>query len=176
MERLKMISSITLYLILISLVLYARRKGTLISRLGFKEKINYLEETLTALGYIIILLCISIAIGMIFYSLGMHQDLAKSTEIIKQLPLHEVIIVLLIGSFVEEIFFRGYIQEKTNILIASFIFGFFHIVYGSISQIVGTFFLGLALGYEYKKTGGVYSPIITHTAYNLIVITFMVIV
>lgn len=175
MERLMMISSIALYLILLSLVLYSRREGSLIEKLGFKDKINYGREFLTALEFTVILLCISIAVGIIFYSLGMEQDLAKPTELIKEIPLLQVIVVLLIGSFVEEVFFRGYLQEKTNIWTASFIFGFSHIIYGSIAELTGAFFLGIALGYEYKKTKGVYSPIITHTIYNLIIIGFMVI-
>lgn len=170
-----MITSIALYLILLSLVLYSRRKGSLLKRLGFKSKISYGKETLRALEFTVILLSISLVIGLIFYSLGMEQDLAKPTKLIEQAPLIQVVIVLLVGSVVEEVFFRGYLQSKTNIWIASFLFGFFHIIYGSIAELTGAFFLGLALGYEYRKTKGIYGPIITHTSYNLIVIAFMVI-
>ncbi len=173
LERLIMISSIILYSILTALVLYSRRKGNILERIGFKKEVNVSKELLISLGYLILLIAISITVGIIFYQLGMQQDLQKAPELLKELPITEVLTVLLIGSFTEEIFFRGYLQEKTNIWVSTFIFSFFHVIYGSLAEIVGAFFLGLALGHEYRKTKGVFSPIITHVFYNLIVISMV---
>lgn len=173
LERLMMISSIILYSTLAALVLYSQREGSLIERLGFKKEINIQKEILISLGYLLILISISMIVGMVFYQLGMHEDLQKAPNLLKELPILEVLTVLLIGSFTEEIFFRGYLQEKTNIWVSTFIFGFFHVIYGSLAEIIGAFFLGLALGHEYRKTKGVFSPILTHVTYNLIVISMV---
>ncbi len=165
-----MIGSIILYLSLLLLVLYSRKKGSLMDRLGFKDNINTSKETLIGLGFVLILISISIAVGLTFHQLGMEQDLQKTSEVLKDVPVSELLAVLLIGSFVEEIFFRGYLQERTNLWVASFIFAFFHVIYGSIAEVTGALFLGIALGYEYKLTEGVYSPILSHVLYNLVVV------
>ncbi|MFW5902563.1 MAG: CPBP family intramembrane glutamic endopeptidase [archaeon] len=161
--------SIALYLALLIITLYSKR-GTILKRLGFKEDIDIPKEAIIGIAFLGLLLFTSMAVSLIFYQIGMGQDVQKTTEILRQIPIHQILIILLLGSFVEEIFFRGFIQEKTNLLVASLIFALFHITYGTVSQIVGTFFLGLILGYQYERTGGVYSPIISHTFYNLIVI------
>lgn len=164
-----MISSLLLYALMTGLVTLSR-KGSIRNRLGFKKNIKVTRETLISIGYLFLLLTISIVIGIIATHLGMEGDIEKVPSVIKQVPFKELIIILLIGSIAEEVFFRGYLQEKTNIWIASFIFAFFHVIYGSITEVAGAFFLGLALGHEYRKTKGIYAPTITHIAYNLIVI------
>ncbi len=164
-----MIVSIALYLVLLSITLYIK-KGTILDRLGFKKDIKISRETAIAIIFLVIMLVVSSIISLTFQQLGMHQDVQRTTEILRQIPIHEILIIVLIGSFIEEVFFRGLIQEKTNLWIASIIFAVFHITYGTISQVVGTFFLGLLLGYQYEKTGGVYSPILSHTFYNLVAI------
>ncbi len=161
--------SIAIYLVLLFITIYIKR-GPLLKRLGFKDDIKLARESLIALAFLGFLLVTSMVIGLIFHQIGMGQDVQRTTEILRQIPIHNVLIILLIGSFIEEVFFRGLIQERTNIWIASTIFAIFHITYGTVTQIVGTFFLGLILGYQYERTGGVYSPIISHTFYNLIVI------
>lgn len=173
MERLTMISSIALYSLFIILVLYGRRKGTILSRIGFKKDINAKKEILISIVYFLLLILISMVIGIIFYQFGMQEDLKKAPELLKNIPIIELLIVLLIGSFTEEVFFRGYLQEKTNIWVATFIFAFFHVMYGSISEVFGAFFLGLALGHEYRKTNGVFSPILTHIVYNLFTVSMV---
>jgi len=161
--------SIAIYLVLLFITIYIKR-GPILKRMGFKEDINLVKDSLIALAFLGFLLVTSMVIGLIFHQIGMGQDVQRTTEILRQIPIHNVLIILLIGSFIEEVFFRGLIQERTNIWIASAIFAIFHITYGTVAQIVGTFFLGLILGYQYERTGGVYSPIISHTFYNLIVI------
>lgn len=169
-----MITSIALYALFITLVLYSRREGTILSRIGFKEKINIKKETLISVTYFLLLILIAMSIGIILYQLGMQEDLSKAPDILRGIPITELLIVLLIGSFTEEVFFRGYLQDKTNIWVASFVFGFFHIVYGSLSEVLGAFFLGLALGHEYRKTKGVFAPILTHITYNLFVVSMVI--
>ncbi len=167
-----MITSIALYAILLSIPLYLN-KGTIIQRLGFKDNIEIKRETAIALIFIVALLIASIIVSLVFYQLGMHEDVQRTAEVLKQIPLYQVLIVLLIGSFVEEVFFRGFLQKRTNLWIASILFALSHIIYLSFTQVVGTLALGLLLGYQYEKTGGVYSPILSHTFYNLIAVTAM---
>lgn len=165
-----MIGSIILYLSLLTLVMYDRGKGKILSKLGFKEEINIGKESAIAVLFTGALLIGSIIVSLAFMQAGMTEDLQKAPEVIKNTPIIQVLIVLLLGSFSEEIFFRGYLQPKTSIWTASFIFAFFHIIYGSLAEVTGAFILGMILGYEYKKTKGVFSPIISHILYNLLIV------
>jgi membrane protease YdiL (CAAX protease family) len=78
--------------------------------------------------------------------------------------------VVLVASFVEEVFFRGFLQRRIGILAATFIFAYFHIVYGSFFEIIGAFMLGLILGKEYQLTRNLFAPVLSHTLYNLVVV------
>jgi membrane protease YdiL (CAAX protease family) len=144
----------------------------LFQKLGFK-KVALARELPLAIVYVFILFAISLAIGLVFDALGYKTDLEVVSETLKVIPLVDLLIVVTLASFVEEIFFRGFLQRKTNILFASFIFSYFHIVYGSLSEVVGTFFLGLALGKEYQQTKNLFAPIFSHYAYNLLMIALL---
>ncbi len=140
-----------------------------LKKLGFK-KTDLLEETIHAVFYLFLMLAVTILIGVIFYSFGMASDTAKVPEIIKSISLEEVLSIIVVGSIVEEAFFRGYLLKKTNLLMSSFIFSYFHIIYGSLSEVIGAFFLGLILGIEFMKRKNLFTPALTHVLYNLIMI------
>ncbi|NYZ80169.1 CPBP family intramembrane metalloprotease, partial [Candidatus Micrarchaeota archaeon] len=53
---------------------------------------------------------------------------------------------------------------------ASFIFAYFHIIYGSLSEVVGAFFLGAILGLCYIRSKNLFVPLIAHLSYNLILV------
>lgn len=141
-------------------------------KLGF-SKINPKKDLPLAIMYVGILLAASILVGLLFYGLGMTEDSAKVAEAIKTLDLTQVVVILTVASVVEEIFFRGFLQRKTNLLFASFIFSYFHIVYGSVAEMVGTFFLGLILGKEYNQTKSLYAPILSHWVYNMLTVAII---
>ena len=165
-----MYASIALYALMLSVVLLSQKNRKKISEtLGF-AKTNVLDALTTGLLYAGVMLIISMMIGAAFYSFGMNDDLAKVPEAIKSAGATQIIIVVLMGSIIEEIFFRGYLQRKTNILFASFIFAYFHIIYGSLTELVGAFFLGAVLGVCYDRSKNLFVPTIAHLSYNLILV------
>jgi hypothetical protein len=127
----------------------------------------------TAVLYLGLLIVVSTLIGIVMQYLGFQQDLEQVTDLLRGAGFADLLIILTVASFVEEVFFRGYLQRKTNILFASFIFGYFHIIYGSLSEIVGAFFLGLVLGKEYDQTKNLFAPILSHFFYNLVTIMLL---
>jgi hypothetical protein len=156
---------------MLGLVFYA------IGTKGFRKKIGYKKLNgrivLTALSYLVIMFVVAFIIGAIFYATGQADDLQKVPDALKNAEFLDVLITLLIGSVVEEIFFRGYLQKKTNILFSTFVFAYFHIIYGSLAEIIGAFFLGLILAYSFKRTKNLYVPTISHILYNLITVTII---
>jgi len=156
-------------------VLASVKKKNILEQLGFK-KTEVFDETINALFYVGLLIITSIIIGALFYSVGLEKDLGKTAEVVKNFGLTNVLTTIAFGSIVEEIFFRGYLQRKTNLLFASFIFAYFHIIYASLSEVIGAFFLGLILGFEFEKRKNLFAPILSHLFYNLIVTSLIFVV
>ena len=172
-----MFASLVLYSLMFVLVLFSLRKSkkNWLERLGFK-KIKLGEEVLVGIFYLGTLILVAFLIGIIFFYAGFEQDLAKVPAIIEQIQLSEILVIVLVGSIVEEIFFRGYLQRKTNLLFASFMFSYFHIIYGSISEMVGAFFLGMILGIAFEKRKNLFVPVFAHVFYNIITIMLLFVV
>lgn len=172
----KMNASLVLYALMLLAVVVSigkwKNASDFVSKLGVK-KTDFRKEMVTAFVYLGILLLVSVAVELVMFSLGFGEDLQQVTDVLQGANPLDLFIILSIASFVEEIFFRGYLQRKTNLVFASFVFAYFHIIYGSVSEIVGAFFLGLVLGTEYKKTNNLVAPIMSHFFYNLIVIALM---
>jgi len=172
----KMNASLVLYILMLLAVVMSigkwKNASDFISKLGVK-KADFRKEMVTAFVYLGILLLVSVAVELVMSSLGLQKDMQRVTDVLQGANPADLFIILSIASFVEEIFFRGYLQRKTNLIFASFVFAYFHIIYGSISEIVGAFFLGLVLGKEYQKTNNLIAPIMSHFFYNLVIIALM---
>lgn len=168
--------SLILYALMLILAIYGatkfKSKKNLLKKLGFKE-INLGKAILQGCFYVGLLIVVSLVIGGIFYYANQEEDLGKVSEVIRQVDVAQILIILGIASFVEEIFFRGYLQRKTNLWIASFIFAYFHIIYGSWAEVTGTFFMGLVLGISFIRTKNLFVPIFSHLLYNLITVIFI---
>ncbi|MEM0372307.1 MAG: CPBP family intramembrane glutamic endopeptidase [archaeon] len=165
-----MYASIMLYALMLAAVLLSQKSTKNITqKLGFAET-NMQKALATGVLYAGAMLVISAAIGAFFYSLGMESDVAKVPETIKSAGAFQILAVVVMGSIVEEIFFRGYLQRKTNIIFASFIFAYFHIIYGSIAEMIGAFFLGAVLGVAYSRSKNLIVPSTAHLAYNLVLV------
>jgi len=131
-------------------------------------------DTLLALVVLWIMICLSFFISLIFYGMGFSEDVTKVKETIENVPLLTLLPLSIIGSIVEEMFFRGYIQRKTNLFMASFLFAYFHIIYGSFAEIVVAFVLGCLLGYSYQISKNLSVPILSHILFNLCMILLLV--
>lgn len=167
--------SLILYFVMLIFVLMSIGKiksvRHLIYKFGFRKVTR--NDLFFSIAYLGLLIIVSVLVSSLFYYGGFQEDVEKVSSTLKEINVYGVVLVLIIGSIVEEIFFRGYLQRKTNIWIATFIFAYFHIVYGALSEIVGAFFLGLVLGYAYKKTKNLFVPTLSHLAYNLIIIALI---
>ena len=75
----------------------------------------------------------------------------------------------------EEIFFRGFLldkikvisDQKTAIILTSFIFGIAHLTYGNVFPALMTGILGLILAYMVIKTKNLTTAIVAHILFNL---------
>ena len=168
--------SLFLYFLMLAIVIASLKdRKNLLKKLGY-EKVEMKKALSQALFYLGALLIASMIVGIIFSYTGFSDQLDDVSQTLMKTNFTELLVIVLVGSFVEEIFFRGYLQKKTNILAASFIFAYFHVIYNSLPEVVGAFFLGIILGKAYEKTNGLFVPTLAHLSYNLVVllITFTV--
>ncbi|MFH0905830.1 MAG: CPBP family intramembrane glutamic endopeptidase [archaeon] len=112
-------------------------------------------------------------IGIILIISGVLDTKAVS-DIVLSIPPLLLFYYFVIRVFLEEWLFRAFLTPKLGPIITNILFAAGHIGYGSISEIVVAFFLGVVLSVYYLKTKNLYSNYFAHLLYNLISYTFMV--
>ncbi|MBI1184602.1 CPBP family intramembrane metalloprotease [bacterium] len=99
----------------------------------------------------------------------MNQLLNAETT---QVLLVNVLIIVIIPAFVEEIYFRGLLQRVLqglfgNIHVAVLLTGFiFALIHGQLSSLLGFWLMGMVLGYLYHYTGNLWYSILFHLFNN----------
>jgi membrane protease YdiL (CAAX protease family) len=107
------------------------------------------------------------AVSVALYALG-WLDSWKVTEIIKAQDAVTLLLAVTLAPFAEELFFRGYLQKKTGVVLASVVFAALHFGYGSVSEISGALLASLVLGYGLRKHGDLWACIAAHAGYNAV--------
>jgi len=106
--------------------------------------------------------------------------MAHSGKGFAMLPAAAVLYQLVGISFPEEVYFRGFLQERlgntrTSIVTVSVLFSLMHlpgvIFYGDMYSML-TFFPSLVMGFLYMKTSNVVPPTIFHAAANTVFLSF----
>ena len=121
--------------------------------IDLRNKHQYLIGIAIALGLSVVLAVIPALCG--FSLIGNHEDFSWFVLI------YDLLFYLLIIGPVEEFVFRVYLQDAfvsffeknkwLGVVIASFLFGLWHIINGSIIQVLFTFFIGLVFGFAKYK-------------------------
>lgn len=117
----------------------------------------------------LILFAVGIVNLILIQLFGLSQENMALSQIARLGPFFALFISLTAG-ISEEVFFRGFLQDKLGIIIASFLFAITHAAYGIVIQITGPFVFGLIVGFAYKKTETIITPIIAHITLNLVVL------
>lgn len=164
--------SLFLYGSMLAITLYSTRGKNIFKRLGYNNP-GFSNIILKSFYCLCLLFLASILIGLIFTGLGFSEDAGIVSEVVRESDFFQLAVVMIIGSIVEEIFFRGFLQKKTNLIVASFVFAGFHLIYGSMTEVFGAFFLGMILGIYYNKTKGITVPTIAHLLYNMLAVSVM---
>lgn len=103
-----------------------------------------------------------------------YQEFQQVFSLIKQDKIGMLLLVGIIAPILEEILFRGIIQQGlinkgmppyTAIILSALIFG---IVHANPWQFIGASMLGLVLGWAYYQTQTIVLPILLHALNNLI--------
>ncbi|MEM4634119.1 MAG: CPBP family intramembrane glutamic endopeptidase [Candidatus Anstonellaceae archaeon] len=132
---------------------------------------------------------ISAVISFLLYNFGFF-DALKVKEKVLSLSLLSLISAITLSPIGEEMLFRGYVFRKAQqliskkkaskasflfaALVSSFLFSLMHISYGSVTQLVSTFFLGIFLCALSQVSESLIPPIIAHASFNLLSVATLV--
>jgi membrane protease YdiL (CAAX protease family) len=122
---------------------------------------------LGVLAWAAVLLALAVAIGV--WALGGGRSLPKPSAIvpwIAALPVVVRVMVSLSAGFVEEIFFRGFLQPRTGIALSSAFFVLAHVSYGQPFMLLGVCLLSLiyALLVRWRQT--IWPAIAAHALFD----------
>ena len=140
--------------------------------IDFREKKQYMIGVLIALSLSLVIAVIPALCGLSL--IGGHSDFSWFSF------LFDLFFYMLIIGPVEELIFRVYMQELIvdwlpnykwlGVVIAAFLFGLWHIINGSIIQVLFTFGIGLVFGFaKYKiKDCGYVGVAVGHGLYDFL--------
>lgn len=150
---LKILAKVSLNLVNGLIALLAMRLTEMKIDLDLKNKRQYLIGAAIALALSLAIAVIPALCG--FSLVGQHQDFSWFTLI------YDLLFYLLIIGPVEEFVFRVYLQDAftgffgkqkwLGVVIASFLFGLWHIINGNLVQVFFTFGIGLVFGFAKYK-------------------------
>lgn len=155
----------------------------LVNRYSIKEMLSYLklrseridEAFLWGILAAITMLVIVFIIGFALYSFGYDQeDLSNVDVLAGNLSIASMAFIIIVQSFSEEVFFRGFLLDKIDsvagekmaIFVTALLFGLAHMSYGKIYPVIMPVIMGFLLGFVVFKTKNLYSAIIAHMAFN----------
>lgn len=122
------------------------------------------------LFFILILITLGILLGMDL--LDIRSDTTNIYQKVLGFPFYLLVFAVLLAPISEELFFRAFLASRYGIIISSIVFAVAHVFYNSIFEIIGAFFIGLALSYYFVKKSNLIACIIAHLLYNLTSIIF----
>ncbi|MHB1017532.1 MAG: CPBP family intramembrane glutamic endopeptidase [Coriobacteriia bacterium] len=163
--------------------LVRRRDGDPASALGIRHEAHVWYEALRSVGLVIAGLVVTRALASVYALITREMGLLPRS--VTDLPsvfggggagfALAVLMVVLIGPTVEELVFRGALQEglaarfgvRTAIVVQAALFAAFH---RSWWLLVPTFILGVVLGWLAERRDSLWPPIALHALYNAITV------
>ncbi len=135
------------------------------------------------IGLIPVFLTVTLLMSFVFKALRIPIEPQEIVEMLKDekgIPslLSMCFFVSLVGPFVEEVFFRGFVygvfRKKIGIfggILASALF--FACVHANMASFAPILCLGILLAYIYEKTGSLISSITVHVIHNSLMLAFL---
>lgn len=153
-------------LLLLSLVLVMRNYGVTLESLGISTATIRGESPLILGGILA-----GVALGTVQWVLDLEQPPTEPT--VTNIVIAILVTGLLVG-FVEELLFRGLLQEwlteivdvRVSIVIVSVLFGFMHSVWLNPLDVVFAFVVSLLLGVVYAATRNFWFILLVHALIN----------
>ena len=140
------------------------------SSLKGKKLVSTIADSLKLFVY---MLALYFAIAIIL-SLFNLLDSDKVSTLLKSQPIYVLFIAVFFSPIAEEIFFRGYLQNKFGAVLSAIAFGSLHYYpYFSLAEILGALAIGLLLGSYVRKNNNLFPAIVAHMLFNALSVSML---
>jgi membrane protease YdiL (CAAX protease family) len=119
-------------------------------------------ESVKLCGFLFVVLLTE---GLLLGTVGMLDSHRVVDVLVRQTPL-TLLFAFTFAPLAEELFFRGYLQQKLGVVLTALVFGFLHAGFGSVFEVVAALSAGLIFGVFVKRTGNLVPAILAHALYN----------
>ncbi len=178
------------FLIIITYLLWGKNRTLRFKSIGFKSELNWLNTIIICLIMgIIIEFSFQIIINPFLENITYSKiDLSAYDNLRGNIPnfLFMILVGWLVGGFMEEILFRGFLITRISslfknikagdiigIIITSFAFGYSHL-YQDWSGVLSTGLISIIFGIIFIKSGkNIWYPIFTHGFVNMTALTII---
>lgn len=142
-----------------------------LQRLGLRLG-DWPREVLLGAGVALGFLLALAGVGYVAQALGVAvPENDKALEIAGSVGLWGAFALAVGAAFGEEVFFRGFLQERVGLVGQALVFMSGHLAYLNVAQLVVTFTLALAFGLVYKWRGSLAAPMVAHFLFNFVMLT-----
>ncbi len=100
-----------------------------------------------------------------------HKVITEIKDMFDSMSVADLVVISLLAGIGEEMIFRGVLQTRFGIVIASIVFGLMHSV--SVAYVVVTIIMGLYIGIIFESTGSLLVPIQLHFVYDLAALVYL---
>ncbi|GAB6138872.1 CPBP family intramembrane glutamic endopeptidase [Halanaerobaculum tunisiense] len=100
------------------------------------------------------------------------EEIATVYQLRQQLELPVISLILLVVGPSEEIFWRGFIQQKLGYWVTAFLYALLHIWTGNLILILAALVAGLFWGWLFLQRDSLLLVIISHTLWDLLIFVF----
>ncbi|RLG70132.1 MAG: hypothetical protein DRO11_06685 [Methanobacteriota archaeon] len=114
-----------------------------------------------------LLLLILVVYAKILLELGIKPQPPQIEELFKGFPFLAGVYLSIVAGFAEEVFYRGFLQQRLGLLVATTLFALSHTYYQSAPSLLAVFILGLVIGLAYKYSKSLVTAIALHTGHNI---------
>jgi membrane protease YdiL (CAAX protease family) len=135
-------------------------------KLGIKSERWVRNAVLGVLSTFFIIYPALLIEALIFIAGGVKE--VGVVKVVGELPLYLVVFSFTLAPIFEEVFFRGFLLQKTGIIFSSLLFALVHIGYGSAFELVGAFTVGIVFSLVYRKTNSLITTIFSHATVNFV--------
>jgi uncharacterized protein len=143
------------------------------------KKYAFLANVRSGFVVIVAVLASTVIIQTISSAAGYNQKSAYMDHMVAIMRNNTPLLVFtaLTAGVVEELIFRGYMQPRLEIIfknpyaaifISSLFFGLLHYKYGTVTQLVGTAFIGMVFAFFYWKYRNIVVIIVCHFLWDLV--------
>ncbi len=100
-----------------------------------------------------------------------HKVITDIKDIFDNMTMVELALISLLAGIGEEMLFRGVIQVRFGIIVASLFFGVLHSI--SIAYVMVTIVMGFYIGYIFEAGGSLLIPIQLHFMYDFAALVYL---